>query len=158
MKKITACLLLTIMGTSISCTKENDVTVQFGSWKLGTTTYNVAFSTKSTLSTGGTLYIFADGAITGPASNVNMVSISFPAVPASSGTYQLVGVGTSTGSNQMELSSGSMSGGAYAYIGTPVNVTVTVTSGKISVTVPDVMLKSTTGLPDISFSGSVKEM
>ncbi len=158
MKNIASCLLIaSLLFSVIACEKKNDAP-DFGSWKLGTTTYKVAFSTKSALSTGGTLFIFADAAITGPGSTANMLSVSFPTAPTTSGTYQLVNAGTSTGSNQMELSSGSMSGGAYGYIGSPINVTVNVAGGKISVTVPEITLKSTTGLPDISFSGSVKEM
>jgi hypothetical protein len=127
-------------------------------WALNGTEHTVAYTNKSETSgsTPTTLLIFADAPFNAAA--VNTLNFSFIVPPAASGTYQLVGVGAAKTDKQFELFAGSAAG-AYAYIGTSVDIEVTVNSGKVTVTIPEIALKSTkSGEADAKLTASVYEL
>lgn len=158
MKKVTTFFATAMILFFTSCKKENTST-DSGSWQLGATTYKVAYSGKTQLSgsTSNTLYIFSDVVLQGSNPQANTLNLAFTAPPAASGTYQLVSSASSgiTG-NQVQVSAGSQSS-SYAYIGSAVNVDVTVTGGKIQVVIPQVTMTSTSGQPTVTLSATVRE-
>lgn len=150
---------LFVLSTS-GCKKdgEDEVipnTVIAGNWKLGTNSYKVAYTSKGTTSGGGVIAIFADAILTSP--TVNTLNLTFKTTPTVSGTYQLVGMGASTTDKQVELFAGN-STTVYAYLGTAVNIEVTVVGGKVKVVIPEVSVKSTTGSSDVKLSATVQEL
>lgn len=153
---LTALVILFTPG----CKKEGEDeiipnTVIAGNWKLGTNSYKVAYTSKGTTSGGGVIAIFADAILTSP--TVNTLNLTFKTTPTVSGTYQLVGIGASTIDKQVELFAGN-STTVYAYIGTAVNIEVTVTGGKVKVVIPEVLVKATTGSSDVKLSATVQEL
>lgn len=161
MKKITLLSAIAMLCFFTACKKEdNPAAADAGSWTLGTTTYQVAYSGKTQLSgsTTNTLYIFSDVVLQGSNPQAHTLNLTFTAPPTVSGTYQLVSSASSgiTGS-QVQVSAGSQSG-TYAYIGTgAVNVEVTVTGGKIKAVIPQVTMTSTSGQPNVTLSAAVRE-
>lgn len=159
MKRVAAFFVTAILFFSGACKKEDTNTDDPGSWQLGATTYQVAFSGKTQLSgsTTNTLYIFSDVVLQGSNPQANTLNITFTAPPAASGTYQLVSSASSgiTG-NQVQVSAGSQSS-SYAYSGGAVNVDVTVAGGKIKVVIPQVTMTGTSGQPAVTLSASVRE-
>ena len=141
--------------------KKDDKTEVSGesSWTLAGTTYKTAITYKTVTSgaTPVTLVNFWDAQPTATI-KVNAVALSFINPPTTTGTYQLVGAGTATTSKQFELGAATVASSAYAYIGSPLDITVTVTGGKIKVVIPEITLKCTTGSPDAKFTGTFTEM
>jgi hypothetical protein len=164
MKKLeTTLLAFSIMILLFAgCKKDEDEVVPetavSGNWTIGTNSYKVAYSAKTTTSSGNTMFIFTDGPFN--VATINSVSLTFKTAPTTSGTYQLVGIGTAPLGNQFNLSAGN-STLAYAYI-LPANVNVEVTmnaSGKLKVVIPSTMLKSTSsGIADAAFTATLQEM
>ncbi len=127
-------------------------------WTLAGVTYKGTISYKATTSGGDILANFWDGTPSATV-KVNSLALSFKQDPTTSGTYQLVGIGTTPAGKQFQLSAGTAAGAAYAYIGpATVDVTVTVTNGKIKAVIPEVNMKSTTTAPDAKLSATVQEM
>ncbi len=144
--------------------KKSDTTANTSgksTWTLGGTSYTTVFSYRNVTGGGSsnTLLSFYDSIPSGSNPNVNSVNFTFNTAPTASGTYQLSGtVGGTLTATQCELSAGG-AGKSYAYIGTPVNITVTVTGGKITIVVPEITLKSTvSGTADAKLSASVTEI
>jgi len=159
MKKLLL-LVITIALFTTGC-KKNDVTASVdSSWTLGSTTYKSAASLRVTTSasTPNTLINFYDVAPNGSnTASLNSATFTFLTPPTASGSYELVGIGTALNANNFQLAAGGPAG-VYAYIGTGVKVQVTVTGGKVKIVVPEVMMKSTSSLPDAKFTASVQEM
>lgn len=127
-------------------------------WTLAGVNYKATITYKGATSGGDILANFWDGTPSATV-KVNSVALSFKQDPTTSGTYQLVGIGTTPVGKQFQLSTGTKEGAVYAYIGaTPVDVTVTVTNGKIKAVIPEVTLKSTTSAPDAKFTATLQEM
>lgn len=157
--------LITLMAIAFAlcsaCKKDKSETASGdNSWTLAGTTYKAAITYKTTTS-GGTatiLYNFWD-ATPSATVKVNSLGLSFVEAPSASGTYQLVGVGQAKTAKQFEISAGTTAPLYYAYIGaTAVDVQVTVSGGKIKVTIPEVTLKCTTSNPDAKLTATVQEM
>nr|WP_294944941.1 hypothetical protein [uncultured Mucilaginibacter sp.] len=154
--------LLTLMAAALviliaACKKDSTETPGDNSFTLGSATYKIGWTNNGLTSGGNTLIIFSDKQPMGADPVLNTVNISFKTAPTASGTYQLVGVGAATTSKQFELSVGHLTD-AYAYIGTSVDVQITVSGGKTTVTIPSVTLKSTSGKPDETFTANVHEL
>lgn len=159
MKKLMPIITVTLLLFMGACKKDSKTeTSGDNSWTLGGVAYKTAITYKTTTS-GGTatiLYNFWD-ATPSATVKVNALALSFVEAPAASGTYQLVATGSAKTSKQFELSAGTVAPLYYAYIGPSVDVTITVTGGKIKV-IPEVSLKCTTTQPDAKLSGTVQEM
>ncbi|QKJ32777.1 hypothetical protein HQ865_24470 [Mucilaginibacter mali] len=159
MKKLITLMALAVAFCS-ACKKDKSETASGdNSWTLAGTTYKTAITYKTTTS-GGTatiLYNFWD-ATPSATVKVNSLALSFVEAPSASGTYQLVATGQAKTARQFEISAGTTAPLYYAYIGTSVDVQVTVSSGKIKVTLPEVSLKCTTSSPDAKLTGTVQEM
>ena len=153
-------LLITIALFSAGC-KKSDVSASVdSSWTLGTTSYKSAASLRVITSGGtpNTLINFYDVAPNGSnTASINSAVFTFLNPPTTSGSYELVGIGTALNANNFQLAAGGPAG-VYAYIGTGVKATVTITNGKAKIVVPEVMLKSTSSQPDIKFTASVQEV
>ena len=141
--------------------KKDDKTEVSGdsSWTLAGTTYKTAITYKGTTSGGTpmTMINFWDAQPTATL-KVNSVALSFVETPTTTGTYQLVSTGAAKTSKQFELSAGTVAPLYYAYIGSPIDITVTVTGGKVKVVIPEISLKCTTSSPDAKFTGTFQEM
>jgi hypothetical protein len=159
MKKLLI-LMFAAVAISGACKKEDSPkTTADSSWTLNGTTYKAMVSNKGATSGGTvtTLINFWD-AVPTTSLKVNSLALSFFESPTTSGTYQLVGVGAAKTAKQFELSAGTTAPLYYAYIGSAVDVTVTVTAGKVKVVIPEVTLKCTTSNPDVKLTASVQEM
>lgn len=129
------------------------------SWTLAGVTYKTTIGYKTTTSGGSVtaLYNFFD-ATPSATVKVNSLSLSFVEAPTASGTYQLVGVGQAKTAKQFEIAAGTVAPLAYAYIGSSVDIAVTVTGGKVKVVIPEISMKCTTTNPDVKLTASVQEM
>ena len=158
MKK--AFILLITLGFFASGCKKDDVAASVdSSWTLGTTTYKAAMSNKGTTSggTSNTLLSFWDAVPVGASPTVNSINFTFLTSPTTSGSYELVGMGTTLNANNFQMSAGGPAG-VYAYNSTGVKVQVTVAGGKLKIVVPEVSMMSTTGQPAVKLTASVQEM
>jgi hypothetical protein len=157
--------LLTLVAVALlflgACKKDKTEEVAASStWTLGGTTYKSLITYKTTTSGGTpmTLINFYD-ATPSATVKVNALAMSFVESPSASATYQLVGVGQAKTAKQFEISAGTSAGLAYAYIGpAAVDVTITVTGGKVKVTIPEIAMKGTTATPDVKLTATVQEM
>ncbi|RCH55752.1 hypothetical protein DJ568_07670 [Mucilaginibacter hurinus] len=106
-----------------------------------------------------------------PANNdqkFHTLNFTFAEAPAASGTYQLVSMAEGAAGKQFTLSAGygsiaeagTPTGDSYVYVyfGDPVDVTVKVTNGKISVSIPEVNVKKVGTGPDVKLKASIKEL
>ncbi len=129
-----------------------------GSWTLAGVTYKANVTYKATTSQGDILLNFWE-ATPSATVKVNSLALSFKENPTTSGTYQLVGYGTTLTSKQFTLAAGSSAGAAYAYIGAnAVDITLTITNGKVKVVIPEITLKGASGQADAKLTASVQEM
>lgn len=156
-KKIASFLAMWMVLLIASCQKDTTtVTVDAGSWTLGANTYKVAYAVKTQTSNGQTMFIFSDVVLTGANPQANTVALTFATAPTASGTYQLVSAAGNTTGNQVQMSAGSQSS-AYAYIGSPVNVDVTVSGGKVKLVIPQLSLIGTGGQASANFKATLQE-
>jgi hypothetical protein len=152
-------LVITLAIFAVGCKKKDAEPSVESSWTLGTTSYKAVMSHRITPS-GGTpevIISFLDAIPVGSSPTANSLNLTFKSAPTSSGSYELVGLATALNDNNFRVAAGGP-GGVYAYIGTGVKVQVTVTGGKVKVIVPEIMLKSTSSLPDIKLVASVQEI
>ena len=156
MKKITSILTIAMVVLFASCQKET-ATVEAGSWTIGSTTYKVAYSFKTQTSNGKTMFVFSDVVITGANPQANTVALTFATDPTTSGAYQLVSSasGNTTG-NQVQISAGNQAS-AYAYIGSPVNVDVTISGGKVKLVIPQLSMTGASGQANANFTATLQE-
>ncbi|MGY3214318.1 hypothetical protein [Mucilaginibacter sp. HD30] len=152
-------LLITIAFFAAGCKKNDAEPSVESSWTLGTTSYKAALSYRITSSgsTVNTLISFYDAIPTGSnTATINSAVFTFLNPPTVSGSYELVSIGTALNANNFQLAAGGPAG-VYAYIGTGAKVNITITNGKAKIVVPEVMLKSTSSLPDAKFTATVLE-
>jgi hypothetical protein len=127
-------------------------------WTLAGVNYKATITYKAPTSQNDILLNFWDGTPSATV-KVNSVALSFKQDPTTSGTYQLIGYGTTPVGKQFTMAAGTKEGAAYAYIGAnPVDVTVTVVNGKIKAIIPEVTLKGASGNPDAKFTATLQEM
>jgi hypothetical protein len=128
-------------------------------WTLDGVSYKTGLTYKTTTSGGEptTLINFWEAAPNAD-HRVNGVAVSFKQSPTASGTFHLKGgVGGTLAADEFELAASTLTK-TDAYLGTTVDITVTVTGGKLKIVIPEISLKSTTGDPDVKLSGTVQEM
>ncbi|RWY52290.1 hypothetical protein [Mucilaginibacter gilvus] len=162
MKKLFFLMSTTVIILTASCSKSSSDPTPTGdnTWTLGGTKHTVTFTNKG-LTSGGTpstLIIFADKIPVGADPAVNTLNLSFKTSPTASGKYTLIGLGSTPTDKQFQLSAGG-NGKAYGYIGVDTDVDITITGGKVKVTIPEVLLKSTTsGNPDQKITATIFEI
>ncbi|MFD2144203.1 hypothetical protein [Mucilaginibacter antarcticus] len=160
MKKLLLLICAGALLFTIGCKKQDqEVAPQGnGSWTLAGVSYKANVTYKGPTSHGEFLINFWESAPTADL-KVNSLALSFKEDPTTSGTYQLVGYGTTLSGKQFTLAAGTKEGLAYAYIGaTNIDVTITVTGGKAKVVIPEITLKGASGQADAKLSASVQEM
>jgi hypothetical protein len=150
-------LVITLAIFAAGCKKKDAEPSVESSWTLGTTTYKAALSNKGATSGGNTLLSFWDAVPVGASPTVNSINFTFLTPPTTSGSYELVGMGTALNANNFQMSAGGPAG-VYAYNSVGVKVQVTVTGGKVKIVVPEVSMMSTTGQPAVKLTASVQEM
>ena len=130
-----------------SCNKADDTptTTTNNYWKAGATTYKVNNYTKT-----GDMYYAYD-------TSFNGISFSFATFPTTDGTYTVVDRATTLGAGQVEVDVfGPVSGSTYFSTGSDHTVaTVTVTSGKLKITLPDTWVKKATTDDSIKISANL---
>ena len=156
-KRILAALLSFVL--LISCSKNDDdetpVAVTNG-WKLGANSYTTVFAMR--VATGGNTAVTAMDAIpTGSSSNVNTFIAYFSTVPTASGTYRIVSYPSALTATQVGIAAGGPNGTYVSTGAGTVDATVTVSGGKITVTVPQITVKKTNSTEELSASGTIKE-
>ncbi|MFD0752321.1 hypothetical protein ACFQZS_19355 [Mucilaginibacter calamicampi] len=152
-------LVITLALFAAGCKKNDTAASVESSWTLGSTTYKAVASNKGTTSggTATTLLSIWDAVPVGASPTVNSINFTFQTAPTTSGSYELVGLGTALNANNFQLSAGGP-GGTYAYNSVGVKAQVTVTNGKVKVVVPEVSMMSTTGQPAVKLTANVQEM
>ncbi len=153
-------LLLFTLALLISGCKKSDVSpTGDSSWTLGSTTYKGAFSVRVTNdgSSPSTIFNFFDAVPTNSSATLNTINFTFKAVPAESASYELISLSNELVGNRVQIAAGGPAG-AYAYLGSPVKVQVTVTGGKVKIVVPEITMKSNSTLPDAKLTANVQEM
>ena len=76
-------------------------------------------------------------------SDLAILVIIFKNIPTSSGTYKLIrDTLDPLGDKEMNLVSKASNTGSCAYMGEPIDIQVTVTGGKVKLTIPEVNMKS----------------
>lgn len=163
MKKLLSFATASLILFSVACKKDNDTATSPGSWKVGSNTYNVAFSNR--IGTDGPdsqyMFTFTDPEPSGSV-GVNYFTIVFKSKPTA-GTYELIG-GTGNASltnTQCEITVAN-SDASYAYGYTKANakiVEVSLSRGKTKITIPEISLTSpaSAGFVDVKFSATVQE-
>ncbi|MEO6631099.1 MAG: hypothetical protein ABIN13_05230, partial [Mucilaginibacter sp.] len=129
------------------------------SWTLDGVTYKTAISNKG-LTSGGDVTFLVNFWAAAPNADlrVNGVAVSFKEAPTASGTFQLKGgVGGTLAANQFELAAATLTN-TYAYLGPNIDISVTITGGKIKIVIPEIMLKNAAGGADVKLSGTVQEL
>ena len=141
---------------SASCKKSSSSSATANGWKLGATSYTTKFSSAS----AATKQLIAMDAIpSGSNPAVNDCIVTFSALPASGGTFKIVSAvsGLALGANEITVAGGTYNPGA-TYLSTGndgVSATVTVSGGKITVTVPAVWVKKAGGADSLQLSGTL---
>jgi hypothetical protein len=161
MKKLLPLVAIALILFTGACKKkDSEVTPGGGgSWTLAGVSYKIAITNRSpTSGSNPTILLNFWDAVPTADLKVNSVAFSFKETPTTSGTYQLVGgVGGTLTAKQFEIAAGTHTL-YYAYLGTAVDVTVTVTNGKIKIVLPEITLKSTSSQPDAKLTGTFQEL
>jgi hypothetical protein len=152
-------LVITLAFFAAGCKKSNVSASTESTWTLGSTSYKAVMSNKGPTSggTSNTLLSFWDGVPVGASPTVNSINFTFLTPPTTSGSYELVGMGTALNANNFQMFAGGPAG-VYAYNSVGVKVEVTVTGGKLKIIVPEVSMMSTTGQPAVKLTASVQEI
>ena len=142
MKKIFAFALSAFILTMIaSCSHSN--TASPNSYTFKGTSYNAATIT----SAGGVLQ--ATNLSASNTVNITNTNIAFGAFPTTSGSYRVVNYNNTPASNEVVIGFADASGTDYFSTGSENKyATVTVTNGKVSISVPNVWLQSTMSQAD----------
>jgi hypothetical protein len=157
-KRILSALLSFVL--LVSCAKSDDdetpVTTTAG-WKLGTNTYTSVFSMR--VATGSNTAVTSMDAIpTGSNSaNVNTFIAYFPTVPTTNGTYRVAAYPSALTATQVGIAAGGPNGTYVSTGAGTVDATVTVTGGKLTITVPNITVKKTNSTEELTASGTIKE-
>ncbi|MBA3829351.1 MAG: hypothetical protein H0X33_10480 [Taibaiella sp.] len=126
-----------LFGTSCKKSSSSSTTGSGkGSWKVGSNTYNVV--TVLAPASSGTWQLLASTGQSG--ASINTISFIFFKMPTVSGSYRVVD-GVSDSGNEVQMVSSNINGSSnttYASTSTGnVNATITVTGGKVSISMPD---------------------
>lgn len=154
-KLLLICSLFSIVFSS--CSKDDDKGSPSNGWKLGATTYNAAFVARI----GSTTLSAMDAIPSGGSPSVNTLNVWFNALPTSGGTYRVVsyGGGMSLAANEIGVSAG-LFATSTTYVSTgsgAVDATVSVSGGKITVSIPEIWVKKTTADDSLKLSGTIVE-
>ncbi len=158
MKHLFLCVVA-LSTFTVSCKKSGSTTVSSipaNGWKLGTVSYTTALSTR----TGTNLLSAFDGIPSGSNPSVNNLEVYFSALPTAGGTFHIVHYpAASLASNEVGIGAGLYATSTtYLTTGTDaIDATVTIASGKITVSIPSVWVKSTSGTDSLKLTGTLVE-
>ncbi|MEO6150866.1 MAG: hypothetical protein ABIN95_11720 [Mucilaginibacter sp.] len=164
-----AALVLFTSACKKDDSKKEEETPGTSTWTLDGNTYTTKYNDHDgSTSSGSAFYFFWDAIPANESVKFHSINFDFASAPTTSGTYQLVSVGDAPTGKQFTLSAGygsiaeagTPTGDSYGYVylGTPIDVTVTVTGGKISVVIPEISVKSSLGGADVKLKASIKEI
>ncbi|MCW3121476.1 MAG: hypothetical protein JWQ38_968 [Flavipsychrobacter sp.] len=149
--------------TTPTTTTTTTTAIPTNGWKMGATSYTSVYVSRSGptgSSSGAAVGLTAlDAAPT--ASTINKCTIYLPSYPTAGGTFRVVKVGSvvTLGATEVGVTAQLASSSAY-YASTGldgIDVTVTVTGGKIKVVVPDVWVKNIAGSDSMKLTGTILE-
>ena len=105
-------LVITLAIFAVGCKKKDAEPSVESNRTLGTTSYKAVMSNKGTTSggTSNTLLSSWDAVPVGASPTVNSINFTFLTSPTTSGSYELVGLGTTLNANNFQMSAGSPAG------------------------------------------------
>lgn len=145
---------LTMLATA--CKKKDDGGTPSNSWKVGSTSYTSMATVGASM---GSLYTVT--ASTGNGTSTSLIGFTFSGAAApAAGTYKVVGSSSpAAGQVVFTAASGSASGTtSYKSTGSDnINATVSVSNGKVSVSMPDTWAKNISGSDSVKVNANITQ-